>query len=146
MTIKTKGLLVWLLLSLCFLVACSGYAAETEKAKTVPVPLSRLIELKSLMESQDKKISLLEKQLTAPTTALKEQQSLISELRTDLQKSQSSLKESELTIAKQEESLMSLSADIRQKQRQQEKIKRQRTFWQILAGGAIVALIKAKHV
>ena len=121
-------------------------AAEIEQPaaqeQTVQVPLSKLKELQSLMTSQEQKIDLLETQLDAPTSELQKQQKLISELRSDLMTAKSSLDKSELIISEQNKSLTSLSQTIKENQRKEQRIKRQRLLWQMVAGSMAVALVK----
>ena len=70
-------------------IAAAAEPAVQEQA--VQVPLSKLVELQSLMNSQSEKINLLEKQLQEPASELQKQEQLISELRSDLQTAKSSL-------------------------------------------------------
>ena len=136
-----------LLLSFAVLWRCStADAAEmaqpAAQEQKVQVPLSKLKELQSLMNSQEQKINLLEQQLQEPTSELKEQEKLISELRSDLMKAKSSLDKSELIISEQNLSLTSLSETLKENQRREKRIKRQRLLWQIVAGGMTVVLVK----
>lgn len=136
-----------LVLLLALSVRCSTCTAAERthpptQEVTVQVPLSKLVELNDLMNSQEQKIELLEQQLTEPRTTLKEQQNLISELRQNLQEAQSSLSKSELIIAEQNASLQSLSATTKQEQKRTKRIERQRLIWQVVAGGIVVALAK----
>lgn len=142
---------------LCMLLACSvlalllavsvrcsiAAAAESPaRAQTVQVPLCKLKELQSLMNSQEQKINLLERQLKAPASELQKQGELISELQSSLQKAKSSLDKSELIISEQNKSLQSLSQELKADARREKRIKRQRLFWQIVAGSVTVALVR----
>ena len=138
-----------LLLSFAVLWRCStADAAEiaqpAAQEQTVQVPLSKLKELQSLMNSQEQKINLLETQLNAPTSELQKQEKLISELRSDLKAAKSSLDKSELIISEQNLSLTSLSQTLKQDQCREKRIKRQRLLWQLVAGSMAVALVKDK--
>lgn len=133
-----------LVLLLAVSVRCSIAAAAEVPAQeqTVQVPLSKLKELQSLMNSQSEKINLLERQLNAPTSELKEQEKLISELRSSLKEAKSSLDKSELIINEQNKSLTSLSEKLKADARREKRIKRQRLLWQVVAGGMTVALVR----
>ena len=136
-----------LLLSFAVLWRCStADAAEmaqpAAQEQTVQVPLSRLKELRTLMDSQNEKINLLERQLAQPTSELKEQEKLISELRANLKVADSSLMKSEQIIKEQNKSLTSLSEKLKQDQRREKRIKRQRLLWQLVAGSMAVALVR----
>ena len=120
-------------------------AAEVQppaQEQTVQVPLSKLKELQNLMNSQEQKINLLEQQLNQPMSELQKQQTLISGLRSDLQEAKSSLNKSELIISEQNKSLQSLSQELKENQRREKRIKRQRLLWQVVAGGVTVALVR----
>lgn len=136
-------LLCFALLGMCR-VADAAAPAQTQQEVMVSVPLSRLIELQSLMNSQGQKINLLEQQLTAPQTTLKEQQNLISELKNNLRTAKSSLAKSELIIEEQNKSLTSLSLALKQEQRRTKRIERQRIIWQVVAFGTATVLLKEK--
>ena len=134
-------------LALSVLPGCCSAAdvaapAQTQQEVMVSVPLSRLIELQSLMNLQGQKITLLKQQLTAPQTTLKEQQNLISELKNNLRTAKSSLAKSEQIISEQNKSLTNLSVTLKQEQRRARRIERQRLLWQVIAGSAIVVLVK----
>ena len=135
-----------LVLLLAVSVCCSTVRAAEAPAQeqTVQVPLSKLRELQSLMNSQEQKINLLEQQLAQPTSELKEQEKLISELRSDLRAAKSSLDKSELIISEQNKSLTSLSETLKADRRREQRIKRQRLLWQVVVGSMAVELIKAK--
>lgn len=138
-----------LVLLLALSVRCSTCAAAERtqtptQEVTVQVPLSKLVELNDLMNSQEQKIELLEQLLTEPQATLKEQQNLISELRQNLQEAQSSLSKSELIIAEQNASLQSLSATMKQEQKRTKRIERQRLIWQVVAGGTAVTLARER--
>ena len=121
-------------------IAAAAEPAVQEQA--VQVPLSKLVELQSLMNSQSEKINPLEKQLNVPTNELQKQEQLISELRSDLQTAKSSLDKSELIISEQNKSLAGLSAKLKADARREKRIKRQRLLWQLVAGGVTVALAR----
>ena len=142
------------LLLLCFAVLwrCSTVDAaapttpQLAQERTVQVPLSRLKELQTLMDSQSEKINLLEMQLQEPTSELQKQQELISELRSSLKTADSSLAKSDQIIKKQNKSLMGLSQTLKEDARREQRIKRQRLLWQVVAGGMVAALVKAKAI
>lgn len=135
------SLLCFALLAICR-VADAAAQVPQQKEIIVEVSLSKLQELNDLMNSQNEKINLLEKQLQKPTITLREQQNLINELRQNLQEAQNSLSKSELIIEEQNASLQSLSATMKQEQKRTKRIERQRLIWQVVAGGMVVALAK----
>ena len=143
------GLSVTLCLSLA-LSALPGYCSAADAAVAAPrqevmvsVPLSRLTELQSLINRQEQRLNQLQELLGGQSSTLTEQSSSISQLRQELMTAKSSLSKSEQIIDEQNKSLTSLSATLKQEQRKTRRIERQRLLWQIVAGGAIVALIKS---
>ena len=140
-------LLLWFaLLGICCRAEAAAVPAQeqTQREVMVQVPLSKLKELRALMDSQGKKIDALESQLSAPMSTLSEQQSTIDELRQSLAIAKDSLNKSELIISEQNACLTSLSESIKQDKRRTQRVKRQRLLWQVAAGGAVVALVKTK--
>lgn len=135
------SLLCFALLAICR-VADAAAQVPQQKEIIVEVSLSKLQELNDLMNSQNEKINLLEKQLQKPTITLREQQNLINELRQNLQEAQNSLSKSELIIEEQNASLQSLSATMKLEQKRTKRIERQRLIWQVVAGGMVVTLIR----
>jgi septal ring factor EnvC (AmiA/AmiB activator) len=105
---------------------------------TVSVPLSRLIELRTLTDRQELRLIQLQELLDAQSSTLSKQQSSIRQLRQELQTAKSSLSSSKQIIDEQNASLMSLSESIRQEQRRTRRIERQRLLWQIIAGSVVV--------
>ena len=135
-------LLFFAVLWRCSTADAAEIARPAAQEQTVQVPLSKLKELQSLMNSQEQKINLLEQQLNAPTSELQKQEKLISELQSSLKEAKSSLDKSELIISEQNKSLTSLSEKLKQDARREQRIKRQRLLWQIVAGGVTVALVR----
>ncbi|WP_455767708.1 hypothetical protein [Phascolarctobacterium succinatutens] len=103
----------------------------------VSVPLSKLTELRSLIDKQEQRLEQLETLLEGQSSTLSGQQSSISQLRQELATAKSSLANSKLIIDEQNSSLMSLSESIKQERRRTQRIKRQRLLWQVVAGGAV---------
>ena len=117
-------------------------AAAPRQEVTVTVPLSKLKELRSLIDKQEQRLEQLETLLGGQSSTLTEQSSSISQLRQELATAKSSLANSKLIIDEQNSSLMSLSATLKQEQRRTRRIERQRLLWQVVAGGVAVTLIK----
>ena len=134
-------LLCFVLLGMCR-VADAAAPAQTQQEVMVSVPLSRLIELQSIIDRQEPRLGQLQEQLSGQSSTLTEQQASIDRLRQELTTAKSSLSKSELIIDEQSKSLTSLSLALKQEQRRTERIKRQRLLWQVVAGSAVVALIK----
>lgn len=116
----------------------SAAEAAPRQEVTVKVPLSKLKELRSLIDKQEQRLEQLETLLEGQSSTLSQQQQQISQLRQELQTAKSSLTSSEQIINEQNKSLMSLSESIRQEQRRMRRIERQRLLWQAVAGGAVV--------
>ena len=133
------------LLLLCFvlLATCRVEAAaipvqtQIQQEVTVKVPLSKLKELRSLIDKQEQRLEQLETLLEGQSSTLSGQQSSISQLRQELATAKSSLANSKLIIDEQNSSLMSLSESIKQERRRTRRIERQRLLWQVVAGGAV---------
>lgn len=104
---------------------------------TVTVPLSKLKELRSLIDKQEQRLEQLETLLEGQSSTLTEQSSSIIQLRQELATAKSSLANSKLIIDEQNSSLMSLSESIKQERRRMRRIERQHLFWQVVAGGAV---------
>lgn len=134
-----SALCVYALLSVA--TSCTpASAAETAPRQEimVSVPLSRLTELRSLIDKQEQRLEQLETLLEGQSSTLSGQQSSISQLRQELATAKSSLANSKLIIDEQNSSLMSLSESIKQEKRRTQRIKRQRLLWQAVAGGVVV--------
>ena len=116
----------------------SAAEAAPRQEVTVKVPISKLKELRSLIDKQEQRLEQLETLLEGQSSTLSGQQSSISQLRQELATAKSSLANSKLIIDEQNSSLMSLSATLKQEQRRTRRIERQRLLWQIVAGGAVV--------
>lgn len=142
---KLLGLATLSLLLLCFvlLATCRVEAAaipvqtQTQQEVTVKVPLSKLTELRSLIDKQEQRLEQLEMLLEGQRSTLSGQQSSISQLRQELATAKSSLANSKLIIDEQNSSLMSLSESIKRERRRTRRIERQRLLWQVVAGGAV---------
>ena len=117
--------------------ASAASAAVPQQEVTVKVPLSKLKELRSLIDKQEQRLEQLETLLEGQSSTLSGQQSSISQLRQELATAKSSLANSKLIIDEQNSSLMSLSESIKQERRRTQRIKRQRLLWQVVAGGAV---------
>lgn len=115
----------------------SAAEAAPRQEVTVKVPISKLKELRSLIDKQEQRLEQLETLLEGQSSTLSGQQSSISQLRQELATAKSSLANSKLIIDEQNSSLMSLSATLKQEQRRTRRIERQRLLWQIVAGGAV---------
>lgn len=137
------------LLLLCFalLATCRVEAAATpvqtqiQHEVTVTVPLSKLKELRSLIDKQGQRLEQLEMLLEGQSSTLSGQQSSISQLRQELATAKSSLANSKLIIDEQNSSLTSLSESIKQEQRRTRRVKQQRTFWTVAAGCLAMAWV-----
>lgn len=131
----------------CFLFSsvCGAATITSEQQKTektITVSINKLNTLKSLLDAQEQKINLLEKQFQQPKTELMKQQQSISRLQSSLTTAQNSLAKSELIIEEQNSSLVKLSEAIKQSSSRERRIKLQRTFWELTAGCLTIALIK----
>ena len=127
-----------------FCSAADAAIAAPRQEVTVKVPLSKLKELQSITSRQEQRLSQLQELLGGQSSTLTEQSSSITQLRQELATAKSSLATSEQIISEQNKSLTSLSLALKQEQRRTRRIKRQRIIWQVVAGGAIVALVKEK--
>lgn len=119
------------------LYTASAAEAAPRQEVMVSVPLSKLTELRSLIDKQEQRLEQLETLLEGQSSMLSGQQSSISQLRQELATAKSSLANSKLIIDEQNSSLMSLSESIKQERRRTQRIKRQRLLWQVVAGGAV---------
>lgn len=132
-------LLCFALLATCRVeAAATPVQAQTQQEVTVKVPLSKLKELRSLIDKHEQRLEQLETLLGGQSSKLSGQQSSISQLRQELATAKSSLANSKLIIDEQNSSLMSLSESINQEKRRTKRIERQRIIWQIIAGSAIL--------
>ena len=133
------------LLGMCRAAAAAAPAQEqTRQEVIVQVPLSKLKELQSITSRQEQRLNQLQELLGGQSSTLTEQSSSISQLRQELATAKSSLATSKQIIDEQNSSLMSLSESIKQDKRRTQRVKRQRLLWQVVAGGAVVALVKTK--
>lgn len=131
-------------LCVCALLSAATSCTPASAAEAAPrqevmvsVPLSKLTELRSLIDKQEQRLEQLETLLEGQSSTLSGQQSSISQLRQELATAKSSLANSKLIIDEQNSSLMSLSESIKQERRRTQRIKRQRLLWQVVAGGAV---------
>lgn len=138
-------------LCVCALLSAATSCTPASAAEAAPrqevmvsVPLSRLTELQSLIDRQELRLNRLQELLSGQSSGLTEQSSSISQLRQELTTAKSSLTSSDKIINEQNKSLMSLSAMLKQEQRRTRRIERQRLLWQIVAGSAVVVLVKEK--
>ena len=134
-----SALCVYALLSVA--TSCTpASAAETAPRQEimVSVPLSRLIELRTLTDRQELRLNQLQELLDAQSSTLSGQQSSISQLRQELATAKSSLANSKQIIDEQNASLMRLSESIKQEQRRIRRIKRQHLLWQAVAGSVVI--------
>lgn len=115
----------------------SAAEAAPRQEIMVSVPLSKLKELRSLIDKQEQRLEQLEMLLEGQSSTLSGQQSSISQLRQELATAKSSLANSKLIIDEQNSSLTSLSESIKQERRRTRRIERQRLLWQVVAGGAV---------
>lgn len=138
-------LLCFALLATCRVADAATPAQEqTRQEVIVQVPLSKLKELQSITSRQEQRLNQLQELLGGQSNTLTEQQNSINLLRQELATAKSSLATSKQIIDEQNSSLMSLSESIKQDQRRTRRVKRQRLLWQVVAGGAVVALVKTK--
>ena len=140
-------LLLWFaLLGICCRAEAAAVPAQeqTRQEVIVQVPLSKLKELQSITSRQEQRLNQLQELLGGQSSTLTEQSSSISQLRQELATAKSSLATSKQIIDEQNSSLMSLSESIKQDKRRMQRVERQRLLWQVVAGGAVVALVKTK--
>lgn len=136
-------LLCFALLGMCRVeAAATPVQTQTQQEVTVKVPLSKLTELRSLIDKQEQRVEQLETLLEGQSSTLSGQQNSIIQLRQELATAKSSLANSKLIIDEQNSSLMSLSEKLKADARREKRIKRQRSLWQIIAGGMTVALVR----
>ena len=119
----------------------SAAEAAPQQEVMVSVPLSRLTELKSLINRQEQRLNQLQELLSGQSSGLSQQQQQISQLRQELTTAKSSLTSSDKIIDEQNASLMSLSEELKQEQRRTRRIERQRLLWQAVAGGVVVYMV-----
>lgn len=133
------------LLGMCRAEAAATPAQEqTRREVMVQAPLSKLKELQSITSRQEQRLNQLQELLGGQSNTLSEQQNSINLLRQELATAKSSLETSKQIMSEQNKSLTSLSATLKQEQRRTRRIKRQRLLWQVVAGGAVLAMAKNK--
>ena len=143
--LKAFSICAMLVSCLSFSLSCGATTVAPEQVKqekTITVPVSKLKALRSLLDVQEQKINLLEKQFQQPKTELMKQQQLISRLQNSLTTAQNSLTKSEQIIKEQNSSLTKLSETIKKTNTRGKKLEAQRTFWQVTATCLGVILVK----
>lgn len=140
-----KGGYIASALCVCALLSAATSCTPASAAEAAPrqevmvsVPLSKLLELQSLINRQELRLNQLQELLSGQSSGLSQQQQQISQLRQELTTAKSSLTSSDKIIDEQNASLMSLSEELRQEQRRTRRIERQRLLWQAVAGGVVV--------
>lgn len=135
-------------LCVCALLSAATSCTPASAAEVAPrqevmvsVPLSKLLELQSLINRQELRLNQLQELLSGQSSGLSQQQQQISQLRQELTTAKSSLTSSDKIIDEQNASLMSLSEELRQEQRRTRRIERQRLLWQAVAGGVVVYVV-----
>ena len=121
----------------CCLAVDAAAPAQIQQEVTVKVPLSKLKELRSLIDKQEQRLNQLQELLSGQSSGLSQQQQQISQLRQELQTAKNSLTSSDQIIDEQNALLTSLSEELKQEQRRTRRIERQRLLWQVVAGGAV---------
>ena len=121
--------------TLCLLFPAS--ASEASSATTYTMTAAE-------MSALDSRLSLLLQQTKSTRQALAESQAALTESKAELSKLKSESIKLQIELQAQSSLLESANKSLQASAREEKRVKRQRLLWQIIAGSAVVVLVKEK--
>lgn len=119
--------------TLCLLLSASASAASSATTYTMTA---------TEMAALDSRLSLLQQQTKSTKQALAESQAALKESRAELSKLKTESVKLQIELQAQSSLLENANKSLQVSAREEKRVKRQRLFWQIVAGGMVVALVK----
>lgn len=124
--------------TLCLLLPAS--ASEASSATTYKTYTMTAAEMSAL----DSRLSLLLQQTKSTKQALAESQAALSASKEELSKLKTESIKLQIELQAQSSLLESANKSLQASAREEKRVKRQRLLWQIIAGSAVVVLVKEK--
>ena len=124
--------------TLCLLLPAS--ASEASSATTYKTYTMTAAEMSAL----DSRLSLLLQQTKRTKQALAESQAALSASKEELSKLKTESIKLQIELQAQSSLLESANKSLQASAREEKRVKRQRLLWQIIAGSAVVVLVKEK--
>ena len=124
--------------TLCLLLPAS--ASEASSATTYKTYTMTAAEMSAL----DSRLSLLQQQTKSTKQALAESQAALSASKEELSKLKTESIKLQIELQAQSSLLESANKSLQASAREEKRVKRQRLLWQIIAGSAVVVLVKEK--
>ena len=124
--------------TLCLLLSAS--ASEASSATTYTTYTMTAAEMSAL----DSRLTLLLQQTKVTRQALAESQAALNESRAELSKLKTESVKLQIELQAQSSLLESANKSLQASAHEEKHIKRQRLLWQIIAGSAVVVLVKDK--
>lgn len=121
--------------TLCLLLSASASEASSATAYTMTAT-----EIAAL----DSRLSLLSQQTKSTKQALAESQAALQESRAELSKLKTESIKLQIELQAQSSLLENANKSLQASAREEKRIKKQRLLWQIIAGSAVVVLVKEK--
>ena len=123
---------------LCLLLPAS--VSEASSATTYKTYTMTAAEMSAL----DSRLSLLLQQTKSTKQALSESQAALNESKLELTKLKTESIKLQIELQAQSSLLASANKSLQESAREEKRVKRQRLLWQIIAGSAVVVLVKEK--
>lgn len=124
--------------TLCLLLSAS--ASEASSATTYKTYTMTAAEMSAL----DSRLNLLLEQTRASRQALAESQAALQESKAELSKLKTESIKLQIELQAQSSLLESANKSLQTSAREKKRVKKQRLLWQIIAGSAVVVLVKEK--
>lgn len=124
--------------TLCLLLPAS--ASEASSATTYKTYTMTAAEMSAL----DSRLTLLQQQTKSTKQALAESQAALSASKEELSKLKTESIKLQIELQAQSSLLESANKSLQASAREEKRVKRQRLLWQIIAGSAVVVLVKEK--
>ncbi len=121
--------------TLCLLLSAS--ASEASSATTYTMTATEMAAL-------DSRLSLLSQQTKSTKQALAESQAALTESKLELSKLKTESIKLQIELQAQSSLLADANKSLQASAREDKRVKRQRLLWQIIAGSAVVVLVKEK--
>lgn len=121
--------------TLCLLLSASASEASSATAYTMTA---------TEMAALDSRLTLLQQQTKSTKQALAESQAALSESRAELSKLKTESIKLQIELQAQSSLLENANKSLQASAREEKRIKKQRLLWQIIAGSAVVVLVKEK--
>ena len=121
--------------TLCLLLSASASEASSATAYTMTA---------AEMAALDSRLTLLSQQTKSTRQALAESQAALKESRAELSKLKTESIKLQIELQAQSSLLESANKSLQTSAREKKRVKKQRLLWQIIAGSAVVVLVKEK--